>query len=112
MNKEKNLFNKKAVFILGFYKNFTNKKMATQLTQREQDLLRLIKSGSHIGSMNVNKSMERFLSHMTPEGVPIFNAEHTLNKIRLAARVIAGFQSDDVIVRIEGRKIEKIRLRG
>lgn len=73
--------------------------MATsQLTQKEQDLLRLIKSGSHLGSMNVNKPLERYINHYTNEGVPIFNVEHTLNKIRLAARIISGFKPDDVIV--------------
>merc|ERR1712170_246589 len=43
--------------------------------------------------------MERFVNHMTPEGVPIFRLEDTYNKIRLAAKLIAGMPNlEDVIV--------------
>merc|ERR1711939_844464 len=43
--------------------------------------------------------MERFVHHRTPEGVPVFNVEETYNKIKLAARVIAGQPNiEDVIV--------------
>merc|ERR1711939_1078494 len=43
--------------------------------------------------------MERFVHHRTPEGVPVFNVEETYNKIKLAARVIAGLPNiEDVIV--------------
>merc|ERR1711939_580483 len=43
--------------------------------------------------------MERFVHHRTPEGVPVFNVEETYNKIKLAARVIAGRPNiEDVIV--------------
>jgi len=61
--------------------------------------LRLVKSNSHIGSLSVNSSMERFIAHRTQAGVPIFNLEHTYNKIKLAARIIAGIRSlEDVMV--------------
>jgi small subunit ribosomal protein SAe len=43
--------------------------------------------------------MKRFINHVTPEAVPVFNLEHTYNKIKLAARVIAGVTNlQDVIV--------------
>lgn len=73
--------------------------MTTQLSTKDQDYLRLVKSNSHIGSLTVNSTMERFISHRTTAGVPIFNLEHTYNKIKLAARVIAGVRDlEDVIV--------------
>merc|ERR1719160_171261 len=43
--------------------------------------------------------MDRFIDHITPEGVPIFKLEETYAKIKLAARVIAGQPNlEDVIV--------------
>lgn len=70
-----------------------------QLTTREKDLLRLVHSESHLGNTNYNRSMERYINHFTSEGVPVFKIEETLNKIRLAARLVAGVPSiEDVIV--------------
>merc|ERR1711879_1031210 len=77
----------------------TNMSGAQELTTREKDLLRLLHSESHLGNTNYHRSMERFVNHVTPEGVPVFKVEETLNKIRLAARLIAGQPNlEDVIV--------------
>merc|ERR1712050_262879 len=70
-----------------------------QLTQKEKDLLRLVHSETHLGNTNYNRSMERYINHFTNEGVPVFKIEETLNKIKLAARLVAGVPSiEDVIV--------------
>merc|ERR1712232_512108 len=70
-----------------------------ELTRKEKDLLRLLHSNCHLGNTNYHSSMERFVNHITPEGVPIFRLEETYNKIRLAARLIAGQPNlEDVIV--------------
>jgi len=61
-----------------------------KLNRREEDILRLIHSKSHHGSVNVNKAMERYLSHRSDAGVPVINLQDTYDKIRLAARLIAG----------------------
>ena len=75
--------------------------MAQQLSRKEQDYLRLVKSGCHLGSVNVNSSMERFVSHRIESTVPVFNLEHTYNKLKLAARLIAGVPNrEDVLVPI------------
>ena len=43
--------------------------------------------------------MERYINHVTTEGVPVFKAEDTYNKIRLAAQFIASIRNiDDVMV--------------
>merc|ERR1711976_175028 len=43
--------------------------------------------------------MERFINHITPQGVPIFKVQETLNKIKLAARLTAAQPNcEDVIV--------------
>merc|ERR1711874_548659 len=73
--------------------------MATELNRKEKDLLRLIHSDCHLGNTNYHSSMERYVNHVTPEGVPIFKVEETYNKIRLAARLIAAQPNlEDVIV--------------
>merc|ERR1711879_1124122 len=72
---------------------------AQELNTREKDILRLLHSESHLGNTNYHRSMERFVNHVTPEGVPVFKVEETLNKIKLAARLIAGQPNlEDVIV--------------
>merc|ERR1711998_180546 len=72
---------------------------ASDLNRKEKDLLRLLHSECHLGNTNYNTSMERYINHWTPEGVPIFKVEETLNKIRLAAKIIASIPSlEDVIV--------------
>lgn len=73
--------------------------MTRQLSNKDQDYLRLVKSDSHIGSAIVNKSMERYISHRNEKNIPIFNLEHTYNKIKLAARIIAGLKNiEDAMV--------------
>merc|ERR1712187_811355 len=73
--------------------------MATELNRKEKDLLRLIHSQCHLGNTNSHRSMARFVPHVTPDGVPVFKVEETLNKIKLAARLIAGQPNlEDVIV--------------
>merc|ERR1711912_5376 len=77
----------------------TNMSGAQELTTREKDLLRLLHSESHLGNTNYHRSMERFVNHITPEGVPVFKVEETLNKVKLAARLIAAQPNcEDVIV--------------
>merc|ERR1711988_1863702 len=72
---------------------------AQELNTREKDILRLLHSESHLGNTNYHRSMDRFIDHITPEGVPIFRLEETYAKIKLAARVIAGQPNlEDVIV--------------
>lgn len=49
--------------------------------------------------MNVNKCMQRYVSHRSDTGAPIINLEETYNKIRLAARIIAGVnRPQDILV--------------
>merc|ERR1711865_755508 len=62
-------------------------------------MMRLLHSEGHIGTTNFNKPMERYIDHVTPEGVTIFKCEETYAKIKLAAKIIAGQPNlEDVIV--------------
>merc|ERR1712093_285346 len=83
----------------------TNMSGAQELTTREKDLLRLLHSESHLGNTNYHRSMERFVNHVTPEGVPVFKVEETLNKIRLAARLIAGQPNLEDVICVSSRDL-------
>merc|ERR1711974_107504 len=86
------------------YEN-TNMSGAQELTTREKDILRLLHSESHLGNTNYHRSMERFVNHVTPEGVPVFKVEETLNKIRLAARLIAGQPNLEDVICVSSRDL-------
>merc|ERR1711953_632884 len=80
--------------------------MATaDLNRKEKDLLRLIHSQCHLGNTNYHRSMERFVNHVTPEGVPVFKVEETYNKIKLAARLIAGQPNMDDVICVSSRDL-------
>jgi small subunit ribosomal protein SAe len=49
--------------------------------------------------------MERFINHVTPEGVPVFKVEETYNKIRLAARIIAGQANFEDVICVSSRDL-------
>merc|ERR1711915_194036 len=83
----------------------TNMSGAQELNTREKDLLRLLHSESHLGNTNYHRSMERFVNHITPEGVPVFKVEETLNKIRLAARLIAGQSNLEDVICVSSRDL-------
>merc|ERR1712072_238557 len=82
-----------------------NMSQGQELSRREKDLLRLLHSESHLGNTNYHRSMERFVNHVTPEGVPVFKVEETLNKIRLAARLIAGQPNLEDVICVSSRDL-------
>merc|ERR1711935_681766 len=92
--------NPKSEFILE-----NNMSGAQELSTREKDLLRLLHSESHLGNTNYHRSMERFVNHVTPEGVPVFKVEETLNKIKLAARLIAGQPNLEDVICVSSRDL-------
>ena len=74
------------------------------LTKSENDILRLLHSNCHIGSKNYTHGMERFIHNVSKEGVPILKVDETYNKIKLAARIIAGIQDLSEVYAISSRE--------
>jgi small subunit ribosomal protein SAe len=71
----------------------------TTLTRKQVDYLKLLASQAHLGTLNLNNDMKRYVDHKNNEGVHIINIEQTWQKIKLAARVIATVEKpEDVIV--------------
>lgn len=78
--------------------------MATQLNKREKDIFRLVQSNCHIASRNYNVQMKRFIHHVNKDGVPVFKVTETYERIRLAARIIAGVQDLSEVYAISSRE--------
>jgi small subunit ribosomal protein SAe len=72
--------------------------MANQ-TKDNKDILRLISSNSHMGTKNLSHTMKPYVESKTSEGVHLINPKMTLDKIKLAARMIVTVEnSEDIIV--------------
>ena len=74
------------------------------LSKRENDILRLLHSNCHIGSRNYTQGMERYIHHVSKEGVPVFKIDETYEKVKLAARIIAGIQDLSEVYAISSRE--------
>ena len=74
------------------------------IKNKQKDILRLIQSECHIASTNYNVQMKRFINHVNKQGVPIFNIDETYEKIRLAARIIAGVRDLTEVFAISSRE--------
>lgn len=77
--------------------------MATELSRKERDILKMVKSNCHLGSRNYSINMERFFHSITNKGIPIFDLEQTYQKIKLAALVIAGMPDISEVMVISSR---------
>ncbi len=78
--------------------------MATPLNKREKDVLRLLHSNCHIGSRNYNTQMKRFIYGFSKEGVPILKVNEIYERIKLAARIIAGVTNLSDVYAISSRE--------
>ena len=74
------------------------------MINKQKDILRLIQSECHIASTNYNIQMKRFINHVNKQGVPIFNIDETYEKIKLAARIIAGNRDLTEVFAISSRE--------
>jgi small subunit ribosomal protein SAe len=70
----------------------------TTLTRKQEDFLKLLASNAHIGTLNLNADMKRFVDHKNNEQVHILNIEHTWQKIKLAARLIVAVEKEDEVI--------------
>jgi small subunit ribosomal protein SAe len=73
--------------------------MSKNISRKEEDFLRLLGANVHIGTINLNYDMKRYVDQKNAAGVHIINLEQTWQKIKLAARVIVSVENPaDVIV--------------
>jgi len=70
----------------------------TQITRKQEDFLRLLGSNAHLGTLNLNFEMNRYVDHKNSKGVHIINLEQTWQKIKLAARVIVAVERPEEVI--------------
>merc|ERR1711976_839466 len=80
------------------------KEMTSTMTKREKDIMRLLHSKCHIGSRNYNVQMKRFIHSVSKEGVPVFKLNETYERIKLAARIVAGVEDLSEVFAISSRE--------
>jgi len=72
-------------------------------TQKEEDILKLLACGVHIGTRNLNHAMKKYVDHRAKNGSHIFNVEDVWQKIKLAARVIATVENPEDVIAVSAR---------
>jgi len=73
------------------------------LTQREEDLQRMLAAKVHVGTTNSDHQMTRYLWRRNSEGVHLINIGMTLEKIQLAARIIVTIENPADVVAVSAR---------
>jgi len=73
------------------------------LSLKEEDVVKFLASGTHLGSTNVDFQMEQYVFKRKPDGVYILNLRKTWEKIQLAARAIAAIENPADVCVISAR---------
>jgi len=73
------------------------------LNPKEEDIQKLLACQAHIGSKNLEPSMERYVWTRRSDGVHIINLQKTWEKLVLAARIIASIENPADICVISAR---------
>ncbi|KAI3894009.1 hypothetical protein MKX03_034902, partial [Papaver bracteatum] len=81
---------------------------AEGLSQREVDMHIMLTTDASLGTKNVNFQLERCVFKRRSEGIYILNLGKTLEKLMMAARVIASMDNaQDVIVQTTSRPYDQ-----
>jgi small subunit ribosomal protein SAe len=73
------------------------------LTQREEDIQKMLAAKVHIGTTNSDRQMDSMIWRRSSEGVHILNIGQTLEKIKLAARIIVAIENPEDVVATSAR---------
>ncbi|MBR9681476.1 MAG: 30S ribosomal protein S2 [Candidatus Altiarchaeota archaeon] len=58
----------------------------------------LVKNGAHIGAQRKVKPMEKFIFRVRPDGLSIINVQVIIDRIKVAAKMIAAMDPKDVLI--------------
>jgi len=73
--------------------------MEDQLTQKEEDIQKMLVCKSHIGTKNVVQQMKSYVYKRSTEGLHVINIGKTWEKINVAARIIVAIENPkDILV--------------
>lgn len=73
------------------------------LTPDEDSIRMMLTCKVHIGTKNVENKMKKYVFTRTQEGVHLINLQHTLDKIKIAARVVVAVANPGEVVVVSAR---------
>jgi len=73
------------------------------LNPREEDIQKMLATGVHLGTKNLEPSMERYIWKRRQDGIYIINLQKTWEKLVLAARIIVAIENPQDICVISAR---------
>jgi len=73
------------------------------LNPREEDVQKMLATGTHIGTKNLEPSMERYIWKRRQDGIYIIDLQKTWEKLVLAARIIVAIENPQDICVISAR---------
>jgi len=73
------------------------------LNPKEEDIQKMLACKTHIGTDNLDPSMERYVWKRRTDGVHLINLQKTWEKLVLAARLIAAVEHPQDICVISGK---------
>eukprot|EP01119_Soliformovum_irregulare_P001261 TRINITY_DN1098_c0_g1_i2.p2 TRINITY_DN1098_c0_g1~~TRINITY_DN1098_c0_g1_i2.p2 ORF type:complete len:278 (-),score=85.36 TRINITY_DN1098_c0_g1_i2:63-896(-) len=81
----------------------SNQLPASLASPSEEDVAKMVATGTHLGTRNLEPSMETYMWKRRADGVHIIDLQKTWEKLVLAARIIATIDNPQDIVVISGR---------
>lgn len=75
----------------------------TELTQREEDIQKLLAAEAHIGTNNLENHMRQYVFKRRSDGIHLLNIGKTWEKIQLAARVLVTIENPADILSVSAR---------
>lgn len=73
------------------------------MTPREEDISKMLKCNTHIGTKNCDVLMEPYVFKRRADGVQLINISITYDKIMLAARIIAAIENPADVIAVSAR---------
>ncbi|XP_068672829.1 small ribosomal subunit protein uS2-like [Montipora capricornis] len=73
------------------------------LQLKEEDVVKLLAAGVHLGASNVDYQMESYVYKRKPDGIHIINIKKTWEKLLLAARIIVSIENPADVCVISAR---------
>jgi len=84
----------------------TDQKIADQkmiLNRKAEDITKMLVCRTHLGTLNVDNKMKRYIFRRTSDGIHLLNLSKTWEKIMVAARVIVSIENPQDILVISQR---------
>jgi len=78
--------------------------MASALnSRREADIQKMLVCRTHLGTLNVDHRMKRYIFRRTPDGIHLINLGKTWEKLMVAARAIVAIENPEDILVVSAR---------